>query len=129
ADEVFGGYQWFRNPAALKAETFPWLTAGSSRYFGGVQLLAPDFVASLDRDTYRADRYRDALREVPVLDGESEQDRRMREVAYLALTRFLQTLLDRNDRMSMAVGLEVRVPFCDHRLVEYVFNVPWQMKT
>ncbi|MFP3831158.1 asparagine synthase-related protein, partial [Pseudomonas sp. SIMBA_021] len=52
-----------------------------------------------------------------------------REVSYLALTRFLQTLLDRNDRMSMAVGLEVRVPFCDHRLVEYVFNVPWQMKT
>lgn len=129
ADEVFGGYQWFRNPAALKAETFPWLTAGSSRYFGGIQLLAPDFVASLDRDTYRADRYQDALREVPVLDGESEQDRRMREVSYLALTRFLQTLLDRNDRMSMAVGLEVRVPFCDHRLIEYVFNVPWHMKT
>ncbi|WP_070108488.1 asparagine synthase (glutamine-hydrolyzing) [Burkholderia plantarii] len=129
ADEVFGGYQWFRNPAALKAETFPWLTAGSSRYFGGIQLLAPDFVGSLERDAYRAERYREALEEVPVLDGEAEQDRRLREVSYLALTRFLQTLLDRNDRMSMAVGVEVRVPFCDHRLVEYVFNVPWEMKT
>ena len=52
----------------------------------------------------------------------------MREITYLNLTRFLQTLLDRKDRMSMAVGLEVRVPFCDHRLVEYVFNTPWQMK-
>jgi asparagine synthetase B (glutamine-hydrolysing) len=31
--------------------------------------------------------------------------------------------------MSMASGLEVRVPFCDHRLVEYVFNTPWAMKT
>lgn len=29
----------------------------------------------------------------------------------------------------MAVGLEVRVPFCDHRLMDYVFNVPWAMKS
>jgi asparagine synthase (glutamine-hydrolysing) len=28
----------------------------------------------------------------------------------------------------MACGLEVRVPFTDHRLVEYVWNVPWAMK-
>jgi asparagine synthase (glutamine-hydrolysing) len=41
----------------------------------------------------------------------------------------VRSLLDRKDRMSMAVGLEVRVPFCDHRLVEYVFNTPWSMKT
>ncbi len=66
---------------------------------------------------------------MPVLEGEAPSDRRMREISYLAITRFLPTLLDRNDRMSMAVGLEVRVPFCDHRLVDYVFNVPWQMKS
>lgn len=53
----------------------------------------------------------------------------MREVCYLHLTRWLIELLDRKDRMSMAVGLEVRVPFCDHRLVEYVFNTPWAFKT
>lgn len=129
ADELFGGYQWFRNPAALSANTFPWLTAGSSRYFGGNQLLAPDFIASLNREDYRAARYEEALSEVPILKGESDSDRRMREISYLAITRFLPTLLDRNDRMSMAVGLEVRVPFCDHRLVEYVFNAPWQMKS
>lgn len=129
ADEVFGGYQWFRNPAAVAADTFPWLTAGSSRYFGGIQLLDPDFIASLDREKYRAKRYQEALQEVPTLAGESDNDRRMREISYLALTRFLPTLLDRNDRMSMAVGLEVRVPFCDHRLVEYMFNVPWNMKS
>ena len=41
----------------------------------------------------------------------------------------MTTLLDRKDRMSMAHGLEVRVPFCDHRLVEYVWNIPWSMKT
>ncbi|WP_400564368.1 asparagine synthase (glutamine-hydrolyzing) [Pseudomonas aeruginosa] len=128
ADEIFGGYQWFRNPAAVQADTFPWLTSGSSRYFGGTQLLSPDLLKQLDQETYRRDSYRDALCEVPVLPGESSEDRRMREITYLNLTRFLQTLLDRKDRMSMAVGLEVRVPFCDHRLIEYVFNAPWKMK-
>ncbi|KQV52512.1 asparagine synthase (glutamine-hydrolyzing) [Massilia sp. Root335] len=128
ADEIFGGYKWFHNPAAIQADTFPWLTPGSSRYFGGLGLLDPDLRGQLDIEAYRKERYLEALKEVPVLPGESAVDRRMREITYLNLTRFLQTLLDRNDRMSMAVGLEVRVPFCDHRLVDYVFNVPWHMK-
>ena len=41
---------------------------------------------------------------------------------------FMQTLLDRKDRMSMYFGLEVRVPFCDHRIVEYLYRVPWEYK-
>ncbi|MFE4517225.1 asparagine synthase (glutamine-hydrolyzing) [Kitasatospora sp. NPDC056783] len=129
ADELFGGYRWFRNPLALRAATFPWLTAGSARYFGGNALFRRDLLDKLDLDGHRAARYAEAIAEVPVLAGEPEPDRRMREVSYLNLTRFVQTLLDRKDRMSMAVGLEVRVPFCDHRLVEYVFNTPWAMKS
>ncbi|MBB6113853.1 asparagine synthase (glutamine-hydrolyzing)/amidotransferase [Rahnella inusitata] len=129
ADEIFGGYQWFRNPAARDADTFPWLTAGSARYFGGLQLLSRDFVTSLEREDYRAECYSKAVKEVPTLPGENDIDWRMRKTSYLAITRFLPTLLDRNDRMSMAVGVEVRVPFCDHRLVEYVFNTPWEMKS
>ena len=129
ADELFGGYRWFHNPGAVKAETFPWLTSGSARYFGGLKLLDRGLVEKLAIPAYRQDRYHEALAEVPVLPGESAQDKRMREMTYLNLTRFVQTLLDRKDRMSMAVGLEVRVPFCDHRLVEYVFNTPWAMKS
>ncbi|QHS50139.1 asparagine synthase (glutamine-hydrolyzing), partial (plasmid) [Klebsiella michiganensis] len=129
ADEIFGGYQWFRNPAALQANTFPWLTSGSLRYFGGTQLFSLDLLKKLDLEAYRQDSYQAALREVPVLPGESDQNRRMREITYMNLTRFLQTLLDRKDRMSMAASLEVRVPFCDHRLIEYVFNTPWEMKS
>ena len=72
--------------------------------------------------------YSQALAETPVLPGEDSTNRRMRQMSYVNLTRFVQTLLDRKDRMSMAVGLEVRVPFCDHRLVEYAFNIPWEMK-
>jgi len=40
----------------------------------------------------------------------------------------MQTLLDRTDRMCMYNGFEVRVPFCDIRLVEYLWNIPWEMK-
>ena len=129
ADEIFGGYRWFSNPGAVRAATFPWLTSGSARYFGGLTLLHDGLLTKLDIPGNRAVRYRQAVGEVPVLPGEPDSERRMRELTYLNLTRFVQTLLDRKDRMSMAVGLEVRVPFCDHRLVEYVFNVPWRMKS
>ncbi|MEU5306876.1 asparagine synthase (glutamine-hydrolyzing) [Streptomyces noursei] len=129
ADELFGGYQWFRNPAAIRANTFPWATPGSARYFGGLSLLDGGLKEKLDFTGYRQQRYHEALAEVPLLAGESRTERRLREMFYLNLTRFVQVLLDRKDRMSMAVGLEVRVPFCDHRLVEYVFNVPWSMKS
>ncbi|MFC4534688.1 asparagine synthase (glutamine-hydrolyzing) [Sphaerisporangium dianthi] len=128
ADEVFGGYRWFHDPAAVNAGTFPWLASGI-RLTALDQVLAPDLLRELDVPGYCAERYREALDEVPRLPGESGMEARMREVSYLHLTRFVQMLLDRKDRMSMAVGLEVRVPFCDHRLVEYVFNAPWSMKT
>jgi asparagine synthase (glutamine-hydrolysing) len=76
-------------------------------------------------EAYQARRYHEALTEVPYLAEASPAERRMREICYLHLTRMVRVLLDRKDRLSMAVGLEVRVPYCDHRLVEYVFNTPW----
>ncbi|ATB28429.1 asparagine synthase (glutamine-hydrolyzing) [Melittangium boletus] len=129
ADEVFGGYSWFHDPQAIEMPTFPWMST-SSRHIGSrTRALAPELLARLRLDEYIQDRYQEALAEVPRLEGETGLERRMREVFYLHLTRWLQILLDRKDRMSMATGLEVRVPFCDHRLVEYLFNVPWSMKT
>jgi asparagine synthase (glutamine-hydrolysing) len=86
-------------------------------------------LARLNLPEFQADSYAQAVAETPILPGEAAGERRMREISYLHLTRVVQFLLDRKDRMSMAVGLEVRVPFCDHRLVEYVFNVPWHLKT
>ncbi|MFF5125801.1 asparagine synthase (glutamine-hydrolyzing) [Streptomyces syringium] len=129
ADEVFGGYLWFSDPAARRAETFPWLKLGAHRGLDPRSLFHPWFVDGLDLGEYEADLYRTALAEVPRLEGESAEDRRTRELSHLTLTRWLPILLDKKDRMGMSVGLEGRVPFCDHRLVEYVFNVPWAMKT
>lgn len=124
ADEVFGGYPWFWREEDLSAPTFPWTRRLEVR----LGLLSPEVVAAIRPEEYLAQRYREALAEVPRLEGEPPRPARLREVAYLSLTRFMATLLDRKDRMSMAVGLEVRVPYCDHRIVEYVWNVPWPMK-
>ncbi|MDA8344506.1 MAG: asparagine synthase (glutamine-hydrolyzing) [Thermaerobacter sp.] len=125
ADEVFGGYPWFYREDALAAHTFPWALRQRDR----VALLNPEFAAWLEPEQYVANRYEQALAEVPSLPGEDPTEARMRELLYLNITRFLPTLLDRKDRMSMATGLEVRVPFCDHRLVEYTYNIPWALKT
>ena len=124
ADEVFGGYPWCHWQESVAAQTFPWATNTAWR----ARILSPEARAVLAPERYIAERYAQALSEVPRLSGEAPEEARMREILYLNITRFLPTLLDRKDRMSMAVGLEVRVPFCDHRLVEYVWNIPWHMK-
>lgn len=132
ADEVFGGYSWYHDPSIVRSGTFPWVAIGQRHAAPnglGTGLLHPTLLKQLDVPGYCAGRYRDALREMPELEGETGPERVMREVAYVHLTRWMQLLLDRDDRLSAAVGLELRVPFADHRLVEYLFNVPWSMKT
>ena len=133
ADEVFGGYRWFHDPDVIKQDTFPWLAAIRALMMDNPDLTGglfdPGLEAALELEAYQDDAYRTALSEMERLPGEDPREARMREVSYLHLTRFVQLLLDRKDRMSMAHGLEVRVPFCDHRLVQYVYNAPWAMKT
>ncbi|MEV6056608.1 asparagine synthase (glutamine-hydrolyzing) [Streptomyces sp. NPDC052107] len=129
ADEVFGGYLQFFDEEARRADTFPWLTT-MGRHFGeDADVLRADLTKSLDLESYVSDGYHAAVAGIERLDGESDFEYRMRQMSHLHLTRFVRALLDRKDRMSMAVGLEVRVPFCDHRLVEYVYNAPWALKS
>ena len=134
ADEVFGGYLWFHRPELVDADAFPWhagliALTGRGLTEPALNLLAPDLIARLDLPGFRDAAYRQALSEVDHLPDEDPLERRMRDVCHLHLTRFLQIMLDRKDRMSMAHGREVRVPFCDHRLVEYVYNTSWRMKS
>ncbi|WCK54400.1 asparagine synthase (glutamine-hydrolyzing) [Aneurinibacillus sp. Ricciae_BoGa-3] len=125
ADEVFGGYPWFHRKEALESTTFPWARNVQDK----IKFYSSELKELIKPEQYVTDRYQQALDEVPRLQGENAQDARIREMFYLNLTRWMPTLLDRKDRMSMATGLEVRVPFCDHRLVEYMWNVPWEFKT
>jgi len=125
ADEVFGGYAWFRDPQAVAAARFPWL---SRMQLLQPELINPEFNRACDFAQYQDSCYHQALDSVDHLPGDSPQERRMREICHMHLQRWLPILLDRKDRLSMAASLEVRVPFTDHSLVEYVYNVPWSIK-
>jgi asparagine synthase (glutamine-hydrolysing) len=129
ADEVFGGYRQFFDPLARETEIFPWLVQYVNRSGDESGVLNEDVTKALDMGTYIRENYQSAVADIQRLDGESDFEYRMRRMCYLHLTRFVRILLDRKDRTSMAVGLEVRVPFCDHRLVEYVYNTPWSLKS
>jgi asparagine synthase (glutamine-hydrolysing) len=129
ADEIFGGYRQFHDPRVQRAHAYPWIAIDEWRFDAADTILNPEARAKLDLEGYRRDTYEAAIDEIDHLPSEDDLEHRMRISSYLHLTRFVRYLLDRKDRMSMAVGLEVRVPFCDHRLVEYVYNAPWALKT
>lgn len=124
ADEIFGGYPWFYQEGVLNSNCFPWLRSQEERH----QLLLPYWQKKLRLKEYVNDKYQETIREVPQLEGESPTEARRREMFYLNMMWFMATLLERKDRMSMGASLEVRVPFADHRLVEYAWNIPWEMK-
>ncbi len=124
ADEIFGGYPWFFREDSLASNTFPWSIAISERQ----NLLNPNISNKIDLQSYIDFRYNESLRNVTILDSDSSETAEKRKISSLTMTWFMQTLLDRSDRMAMANGLEIRVPFCDYRLAEYVYNIPWEMK-
>lgn len=124
ADEIFGGYPWFHSPETSSKEGFPWMRSTEERQ----ALLNDTWRGRLKLKEYSLDRFNESVKETPKLEGESSGDAKRRELFYLNMTWFMTALLDRKDRMSMGASLEVRVPFADHRLVEYVWNIPWEMK-
>ena len=124
SDEIFAGYPWFFREDALKSNTFPWSIALDERQ----NLLNKDIAKKINLKEYIDYRYKESLSNVEILDCDSKETAEKRKISYLTLNWFMQTLLDRSDRMSMYNGLELRVPFCDYRLVEYMWNVPWEIK-
>ena len=124
ADEIFCGYPWFFREDALNSNTFPWSIALQERQ----ELLNPAISSKVDLKSYIDFRYNESLANVKILPSDSHETAQMRKISYLTLNWFMQTLLDRSDRMAMFNGLELRVPFCDYRLAEYVWNIPWDMK-
>ncbi len=124
SDEIFAGYPWFFRDDALNSNTFPWSIAISERQ----HLLNPSISSKIDLKDYIDFRYNESLADVEILDIDSKETAEKRKISHLTLNWFMQTLLDRSDRMSMYNGFELRVPFCDYRLAEYVWNIPWEMK-
>lgn len=124
ADEIFGGYPWFFREDALNSGTFPWSIAINERQ----TLLNPEIGKKINLKEYIDYRYKESLDDVEILDSDSKDTAEKRKISHLTLNWFMQTLLDRSDRMGMYNGFEIRVPFCDYRLAEYVWNIPWEIK-
>lgn len=122
ADELFGGYPWYHNEKILFEDTFPWSRSLDIRR----SVLKKDFLPK--GEEYVRERYLSTVNSVDKLPNEGKLEGRMKEMFVLNFNWFMQGLLDRKDRCSMYSGLEVRVPFCDYRLVEYAYNMPWQLK-
>lgn len=122
ADELFGGYPWYHDKSILFDDCFPWSKTQEVRRF----ILKDGFLKR--GEEYVRQRYLDTISSAPKLKSDSKTDKRMREMFYLNFYWFMQCLLERKDRCSMYSGLEVRVPFCDYRLVEYAYNMPWELK-
>ncbi len=124
ADEIFGGYPWFFREDSLNSGTFPWSIAIDERQ----KLLNPSIGSKVNLKSYIDYRYNESLSEVEILDCDSKDTAERRKISHLTLNWFMQTLLDRSDRMAMYNGFEIRVPFCDYRLAQYVWNIPWEIK-
>lgn len=124
SDEIFGGYPWFYRPEMLYSDFFPWIHAPRLR----ASLFKSSTSKSDEGYEYISGIYKKSLRECPTLDSDSEKMKMSRIASHLSVNYFMSSLLQRKDRMSMASGLEVRVPFADHRIYEFVYNVPWEIK-
>ena len=124
ADEIFGGYPWYRDPDVRSADGFPWAQNTVQR----AAFLSPEYENRIKATEFVHEQYRKTVDGADILPGTDKLERRMKEMVNLNLRWFMQTLLDRKDRMSMYHGLEVRVPFCDYRIAEYMYGVPWKYK-
>lgn len=122
ADEIFGGYPWFLRYQTEEFDNFPWSNDISSR-----TLLLKEEFAELPLLECSKEHYRATLNEAPICE-EDEENNKIRQISYLNMRWFMMTLLERMDRTSMYNGLEARVPFADYRIVEYLYNIPWEMK-
>ena len=122
ADEIFAGYPWYHKKEILFENVFPWARNTNIRQ----RILKNGFLS--DGEEYLQSAYKYTLKNISYLESDDKINKRMREMFVLNLNWFMQTLLARKDNMSMASSLEVRVPFCDYRLVEYAYNMPWNIK-
>ena len=124
ADEIFGGYPWFRDERIRSVNGFPWSQSTAYRS----SFLKDDIATLFNPQEFVQQRYRESVAAASIAGNPSPLERRMKEMMSLNIQWFMQTLLDRKDRMSMYSGLEVRVPFCDHRIAEALYTVPWDIK-
>jgi asparagine synthase (glutamine-hydrolysing) len=123
-DEVFGGYPWFFRDEDLKRKMFPWAKNIGFRK----SLLAPNLAGEIDAEKILTNKYEASVRAVPRADFDADDEYARRQFAAINFEWFMYTLGERSERIGMDNTLFIRMPYCDHTLVEYVWNIPWEFK-
>ena len=123
-DEVFGGYPWFRDAHSISGESFPW--SGSLELRAGI--LKRRVREKLDIREYVRGALSEAVSRVEHLPHESAEGRCLRTMQHMCFAFFMANLQERALAMCEHSHLGVLTPFADERLVQYVYNVPWEMK-
>lgn len=118
ADEIFGGYPWYRELNT----TFPWMKNIDYRN----SLLNECY--QIDYKQYISELYHTSISKAPLHEDDTKDTIAYKQLMYLNLHWFMQTLIDRKDRMCMANSLEARVPFCNPQIINYVYNIPTDYK-
>lgn len=124
SDEIFGGYPWFYRPEMINRGFFPWMHDPTVR----LSLFRDEFARPKDGMEFLSAAYKKAVSDVPIADSDDDETIAYRRATMLSVNYFMSNLLERKDRMSMAASLEVRVPFADHRIIEFVYDLPKSVK-
>lgn len=124
SDEIFGGYPWFYRKHLVEHDGFPWALSENLRD----NLIKDNILKKGELKEYIDTAIKNTLCNVKHLNKNDKYENRFRDINYLTVKWFMNTLVERTDRMSMQTSLEVRVPFADHRIFEYVYNLPAKLK-
>lgn len=124
ADEVFGGYPWFHRSELRDSNFFPWIRSIEERK----EYINDEIKEHFNIMEFAKDIYKAELQKVPKLYSETEEEKRIREVGYLTYRWFLPVLLERQDKMVRLSEFRIRAPFCNFKLMKYVYNIPWKYR-
>lgn len=123
SDEIFGGYPWYYKEDLIASEDFPWSRSINVRSkIINSKLVDPSYLKSYIKKSYNS------VAKNIVYDSDDIFENTFRKTCYTTIKWFMNTLIERTDRMSMMSGLEVLVPFADYRIFEYVYNVSAKYK-
>jgi asparagine synthase (glutamine-hydrolysing) len=124
ADEIFGNYV-FKNKKKYKKDSFPWFANINNK----LSILSPEINALIKGKEHMRERYLKSVIKTPKLKGESKSESLRREIAFINFSFNMPNVLERCDRMASAAGLIMLLPFCDYKLMQYVYNIPGEINS
>ncbi|MCL2775219.1 MAG: asparagine synthase (glutamine-hydrolyzing) [Oscillospiraceae bacterium] len=93
ADEIFGGYPWYRDKEIRDKYGFPWSQSTEFRK----SFLNSDILGYINPEDYVSERYKNTVNDTDVLYTVNKDEKRMKEMINLNMKWFMQTLLDIKD--------------------------------